>query len=110
MAVFITNDCINCSACEAECPMNAVLPKLISPDKNSVFINNKFLAKPYQSFDHYYVNPNKCNNCNGFYSAPRCNEVCPVSCCILIESDDFLNECKTNVKVNPAFLNKLSLN
>ena len=60
MATMITDDCINCGACEPECPNQAIL------QGDAVFV----------------INPNLCTECVGFYGAEMCQEVCPVACCI----------------------------
>jgi len=60
MATMITDDCINCGACEPECPNQAIR----------------------QGDAVYVINPNLCTECVGFYGAEMCQEVCPVACCI----------------------------
>ncbi|MEO8513718.1 MAG: 4Fe-4S dicluster domain-containing protein [Ignavibacteria bacterium] len=110
MSVYITHDCINCSACETECPVHAVMPKLNDPGKHSLYLNNRYMAKNYQSFDHYYINPSVCNDCNGIFAAPRCNDVCPVSCCISSEECDTNEETKVKIKINQVSITKISLN
>ncbi len=110
MSVYITHDCINCSACETECPVHAIMPKLNDPGKRSRYLNNIYLAKSYQSFDHYYINPKICNECLGFFTAPRCNDVCPVSCCISEEENDSEGTIRLKLKINPVSFAKISLN
>ena len=60
MSTMITDDCINCGACEPECPNQAIR------QGDAVFV----------------INPNLCTECVGFYGAEMCQEVCPVACCI----------------------------
>lgn len=111
MALIITDDCINCSACEAECPAKAIFPMAKCGDrKDTMFINNKFLKNGFISFEHYYIDMRKCNECSGTYLTPRCNEVCPVSCCI--SEDEFYsgNPDIVKVKTNPLLISKISLN
>lgn len=110
MSILITDDCINCSACEAECPKNAVYPNLRSTKPESIFINNKFLRDGFVSYEHYYINPALCNECRGIYESPRCNEVCPVSCCL--SEDEFYFESRSGVRVktSPVTITKISLN
>jgi ferredoxin len=111
MSIIITDDCINCSACEAECPVNAVYPKLnCEGRKEDLFINNKALETGFASGDHYFVNPYLCNGCKGIFDEPRCNSVCPVSCC-LSENEYYGTTVKgVKVKVDPAKITKISLN
>jgi len=60
MAYKITEDCINCGACEPECPNQAI----------SV------------GDERYEINPEKCTECVGYFNEPQCASVCPVNCCI----------------------------
>lgn len=111
--VFITDDCINCSACEAECPKNAVYPKLKLEDKSGfggLFINNSFLRDGFVSEKHYFVNPYICNCCEGIYPEPRCNEVCPVSCCISDEAVSGSGEHSIKIKTDLVTISRISLN
>jgi len=56
MAYKISDDCISCGACEAECPNKAIK----------------------EGASHYEIDPNKCTECVGTGSSPKCAEVCPV--------------------------------
>jgi len=106
MAIRITNECINCGACEPECPNNAIYEGGIEwaiSDGNTV--NGIFTLedgtevdaaqknKPLEP-DYYYIVPDKCTECKGFHEEPQCAAVCPVDCCILdedrVESEDEL--------------------
>ena len=58
MATYITTDCINCGACEPECPNDAIS----------------------QGDSIYVIDPKKCTECVGHYDTPQCVEVCPVDC------------------------------
>lgn len=58
MALFITNECINCDVCEPECPNEAI----------------------YQGQEIYEINPHLCTECVGHFDQPQCVAVCPVSC------------------------------
>ncbi len=61
MAYMITDECINCGACEPEC------------DKNLAISEGETI---------YVIDPDKCTECAGNYPSPRCAEVCPVDCCV----------------------------
>ena len=72
MATRITDDCINCGACEPECPNSAIS----------------------QGDDIYVIDPDLCTECVGFYDGEACQAVCPVECCLPdpnhVESEDTL--------------------
>ncbi len=72
MATYITNDCINCGACEPECPNDAIS----------------------EGADIYIIDPNLCTECVGFNGQEACQAVCPVECCLpdpqIIEAEDLL--------------------
>ena len=57
---MITNDCINCGACEPECPNNAIS----------------------QAEELYVIDPLLCTECVGFHDYEACAAVCPVDCCV----------------------------
>jgi len=56
MAYYITDECILCAACEAECPNAAIS----------------------EGEDLFVIDPDKCTECVGFFDTPQCYEVCPV--------------------------------
>jgi len=60
MAYMITDDCISCGACEAECNNEAI--------KEGETI--------------YNIEAAKCTECVGWFDKPKCVEVCPVDCCL----------------------------
>ena len=60
MATHITEECINCGACEPECPNEAIS----------------------EGADTYVIDPNLCTECVGFHDYEACQAVCPVECCI----------------------------
>jgi ferredoxin len=60
MATHITSDCINCGACEPECPNQAIS----------------------EGDEIYVINPQLCTECVGFYDHEACQAVCPVECCL----------------------------
>ena len=58
MALWITDECINCDVCEPECPNQAIsLGELI-----------------------YEIDASRCTECVGHFDEPQCVQVCPVSC------------------------------
>src|SRR5690349_25119134 len=60
MATHITTDCINCGACEPECPNQAIS----------------------EGDETYAIDPNLCTECVGFYDHEACQAVWPVECCL----------------------------
>ncbi len=60
MAYYITSDCINCGACEPECPNTAIS----------------------EGDPVYVIDPDRCTQCIGHYESSRCAEVCPVDSCL----------------------------
>jgi len=60
MATMITAECINCGACEPECPNNAIS----------------------QGDPVYVIDPILCTECVGFHDYEACAAVCPVDCCV----------------------------
>jgi len=72
MATMITNDCINCGACEPECPNNAI------SQGETIFV----------------IDPQLCTECVGFHDYEACAAVCPVDCCVTdpnnIETEEVL--------------------
>ena len=94
MAIIITDECINCGACEPECPNNAIYEggvewKLSDGTElgGPVTLMDGTVAQPDQKFapvseDYYYIVPDKCTECVGFHEEPQCAAVCPVDCCV----------------------------
>lgn len=58
MALYITDECINCDVCEPECPNGAIS----------------------QGEEIYVIDPSLCTECVGHYETSQCVEVCPVDC------------------------------
>src|SRR5579862_6412179 len=75
MATTITSECINCGACEPECPNTAIYAGGVAWELNGA-------TSPAISEDIYYIVPSKCTECVGFYDHEACAAVCPVDCCI----------------------------
>ena len=63
MALRITMDCINCAACEPECPNSAITAG------DEIFM----------------IDADKCTECVGHYEESQCIAVCPVDCIITDE-------------------------
>ncbi len=94
MAIIITDECINCGACEPECPNNAIYEAgadwAISDGtgvtgsytlEGGVETTADEQHKPI-SDEVYYIVPDKCTECQGFHEEPQCAAVCPVDCCV----------------------------
>lgn len=112
MAIIITDECINCGACEPECPNNAIyeagaewawadgnnLSGALSINGDSVDVSKR--QSPV-SEDTYYIVSDKCTECVGFHEEPQCAAVCPVDCCVAdpdhVESKDVLLEKKNRM-------------
>ncbi len=94
MAIIITDECINCGACEPECPNNAIyegamewsfsegtaLSGMITP-KSGITTGAEEMQEPV-SDDVYFIVTDKCTECVGFHEEPQCAAVCPVDCCL----------------------------
>jgi ferredoxin len=75
MATTITSECINCGACEPECPNTAIYGGAVPWELNGA-------THPAIAQDIYYIVPEKCTECVGFHDHEACAAVCPVDCCI----------------------------
>lgn len=60
MSYMITAECINCSACEMECPVRAIS----------------------SGSSQYLIDSSVCIECEGYYSVARCKWACPVDACV----------------------------
>ena len=60
MATMISEECINCGACEPECPNEAIS----------------------EGDDIYVIDPSRCTECVGHHDEEQCAAVCPVDCCV----------------------------
>lgn len=58
MALYITEECINCDLCPDECPNEAIS----------------------MGAEIYEINADKCTECVGHYDEPSCVNICPVEC------------------------------
>jgi ferredoxin len=88
MATIITDECINCGACEPECPNTAIYQGGVEFD---ALDGSKQAAV---SDDLFYIVPSKCTECVGFFDTEACAAVCPVDCCVpdpeIPETEDVL--------------------
>lgn len=116
MAIIITDECINCGACEPECPNTAIyegaedwkysdgtalngLIKLPKGDQLDAESEQEPLSDEY-----YFIVPDKCTECKGFHEEPQCAAVCPVDCCI---PDEDHVETEEQLLTKQEFLHKL---
>lgn len=60
---IVASSCTGCSACEPECPNQAIIEK-----------NGTFLIKP-----------EKCTECIGHFDEPQCVAACPVDETVIID-------------------------
>lgn len=86
MAIYITSDCINCGACEPECPNNAIYEAgavwSLAGKEHSDSESPGGFKGDFFSPEFYYIVPDKCTECIGFHDEPQCAAVCPVDCCL----------------------------
>lgn len=86
MALMITDECINCGACEPECPNNAIYEGGVEWEIGDVTGGEGDPAPSgatgFFSDEFFYINPDKCTECKGFHDEPQCASVCPVDCCV----------------------------
>ncbi|MCB0729270.1 MAG: 4Fe-4S dicluster domain-containing protein [Ignavibacteria bacterium] len=86
MAIMITTECINCGACEPECPNTAIYEGgadwTLAGKTYGDGDNAPSGATGFYSSEFFYIVPDKCTECVGFHDEPQCASVCPVDCCI----------------------------
>ncbi len=94
MAIKITDECINCGACEPECPNGAIYePNAEWSFSYKTSVTGSFTSKSGITGDaeashepvspeFYYIVTDKCTECVGFHDEPQCASVCPVDCCV----------------------------
>ena len=75
MATVITEECINCGACEPECPNTAIYQGGVEYELDGQM-------KKAISDAIFYIVPEKCTECVGFFDQEQCAAVCPVDCCV----------------------------
>ena len=104
MAIKITDECINCGACEPECPNTAIYEggddwrysdgtdlegNVVLPNGEEV---NADEAKEPKDDEIFYIVTDKCTECMGFHEEPQCAAVCPVDCCVPDEDNEETEE------------------
>lgn len=75
LALWITEDCINCAVCEPECPNDAIS----------------------EGEEIFEINPDLCTECVGHYDEPQCVAICPVDC-IPKDPNHVESEAELNIK------------
>ena len=75
MSTLITEACINCGACVPACPNNAIYEGGQRWELDGS-------EHPPLREDVYYIAPDKCSECVGFFDQEQCAAACPVDCCI----------------------------
>lgn len=83
MALFITDQCINCDVCEPVCPNDAIS----------------------MGAEFYEIEPSRCTECVGHFDEPQCQVVCPVAC---IELNPAWVETKDQLQAKVQALGTLS--
>ena len=117
MAIKITDECINCGACEPECPNTAIYEggaewkfsegtslKGNYKGKNSGIEVDADKENEPVEMDVYFIATDKCTECVGFHEEPQCAAVCPVDCCVpdedFVEERTFLLEKKDSLHIS----------
>jgi len=113
MAIKITDECINCGACEPECPNNAIyeggnewrfaVGNTLKGDITTLSGHQMNAEDPQapKAMDVYYIVTDKCTECKGFHDEPQCAAVCPVDCCI---DDEDNRETEEQLLAKKAFM------
>lgn len=113
MAIKITDECINCGACEPECPNNAIYEggaewrfsdgTSLRGQVNTLKGEAYDAEAPQQpkTMDVYYIVTDKCTECVGFHDEPQCAAVCPVDCCV---DDEDNRETKDELLAKKQFM------
>ncbi len=109
MSLLITDTCINCGACEPECPNQAIYEPGVEWSMaegtnlsgavtllDGTEVDADDMQEPV-SDDFYFIVPDKCTECKGFHEEEQCIAFCPVPDCIIVhpeheETEDVLLE------------------
>ncbi|MEX0686255.1 MAG: 4Fe-4S binding protein [Balneolales bacterium] len=99
MALTITDQCINCGACEPECPNQAIYEAGMEWSMaegtelsgnytlyNGTEVDAAEMQAPL-SDDFYFIVPEKCTECKGFHDEEQCIAFCPVSECLIVHPE-----------------------
>ncbi len=92
MAIYITEECINCGACEPECPNTAIYEGGVEWELAGKSYGADDVAPSdatgFYSDEFFYIVPDKCTECKGFHDEPQCAAFftstlpcCPTSAC-----------------------------
>ncbi len=115
MAIIITDECINCGACEPECPNTAIyepaddwkyadgtnlVGSVVLPNGKEI---NADETNEAPNDEVYFIIADKCTECKGFHDEPQCAAVCPVDCCI---PDEDVVETEDELLAKQAFMHK----
>lgn len=113
MAIIITDECINCGACEPECPNTAIYEgaddwkyadgtdlagNIVLPNGKAA---NADEDQEAVSDEVYFIVADKCTECKGFHEEPQCAAVCPVDCCV---PDDAVVETEAELLEKQRFM------
>lgn len=108
MAIMITTECINCGACEPECPNTAIYEGGASWTLGGTTYGDGDAAPTgatgFWSADYFYIVPDKCTECETFHDEPQCAAVCPVDCCV---KDPNHEETKEQLVTKVSYLDSL---
>ena len=74
MSMKITDDCINCGACAAECPVEAIY----EPGESKMIDDKKIEV---HSTEHYIIVNDICDECSEINEL-KCKAVCPMDAII----------------------------
>jgi ferredoxin len=76
MATMITSECINCGACEPECPNTAIYQGGVQWQAPDGAMHDAL------SNDIFYIVPGEVHRVRRFHDHEACAAVCPVDCCV----------------------------
>lgn len=99
MALTITDQCINCGACEPECPNQAIyepgmewsmadgtnLTGMVTLNDGTEVDASE--SREPLSDDFYFIIADKCTECKGFHEEEQCISFCPVPECLIVHPD-----------------------